>query len=242
MVSVNTYGGQSPYTYLWSSGHDTSYVSNLYEGIVEVLIIDVNQCEVTKTVTINNIPSPTADFYTYPSHRKFFKQLDDPFFFIDNTESHWQKIIGWNWDFDYDGISPIYDANDSIVTNSYYETGLYRVFLSIETEYHCIDTISKYVLIDEYALYIPNAFTPLTGNGLNDEFKPYGYGIKEFKMMIFNRWGELVFTSKDLNIGWNGKKDGKEEISPLGVYAYFIEVENIYGEILKYEGKLNLLR
>ena len=137
---------------------------------------------------------------------------------------------------------PTYDGFDSIVMHSYNKPRLYQVFLSIETEYHCIDTISKYVLIDEYALYIPNAFTPRIDDELNNEFKPFGYGIIDFEMMIFNRWGELIFTSEDLNIGWDGKKEGKGEICPLGVYAYYIAVENIYGEVFKYEGKLNLIR
>ncbi|HIK62380.1 MAG TPA: hypothetical protein EYG01_00035, partial [Flavobacteriales bacterium] len=242
MVSINTYGGQSPYTYLWSSGHDTSCVSNLYEGIVEVVIIDANQCKVTKTITINNIKSPEADFNTFPEHRRYYDQLDKPFFFIDISNAYWQDILSWNWDFDYDGISPIYDANDSIVKNSYYETGLYRVFLSIETEYHCIDTISKHVLIDEYALYIPNAFTPLTGDGLNDEFKPYGYGVVNYTMQIYNRWGEVVFESDDINRGWNGTTRDGGNIASIGVYLYYIAVEDIYGEIFKYEGKLDLLR
>ena len=91
-------------------------------------------------------------------------------------------------------------------------------------------------------MYIPNAFTPLIGNGLNDEFKAYGYGIVNYTMQIYNRWGGVIFESDGINRGWDGTtRDGKN-IAPSGVYLYYIAVENIYGEMFKYEGKLNLIR
>lgn len=239
---INVIGGVTPYTYLWSSGQTTITVDNLTEGVYDVISTDANLCEISDSVEIDNIKSPKADFNTMPEHRRYYDQFDNPFIFIDVSNTYWQNILSWNWDFDYDGIQPIFDAYDSIVMHTYNEPGLYQVFLSIETDYHCVDTISKYVLIDEFALYIPNAFTPNTDDEFNNEFKPYGYGIKDFKLMIFNRWGELIFTSEDLNIGWDGRKEGKGKMCPLGVYAYYIEVENIYGEVFKYEGKLNLIR
>jgi gliding motility-associated-like protein len=52
-------------------------------------------------------------------------------------------------------------------------------------------------------LYIPNSFTP-NGDGLNDIFSAVGYNIVEFEMLIFNRWGEKIFQSDNINFGWNG--------------------------------------
>jgi len=241
-IYVNISGGVTPYTYLWSSGQTSESVNSLTEGIYTIISTDANSCEILESISVFNIKSPEADFNTFPEHRRYYDQLDKPFFFIDISNTYWQDIISWNWDFDYDGISPMYDANDSIATNSYYEPGLYKVFLSIETEYHCIDTISKYVLIDEYELYIPDAFTPLTGDELNDEFKAYGYGIVNYTMQIYNRWGEVIFESDDINRGWNGTTRDGENIAPIGIYIYYIAVENIYGEIFKYEDKVTLIR
>jgi len=240
-ASNYTIGGVTPYNYLWNDSQTTIAANNLSEGIYSITITDANLCVISDSIEVNNIKSPIADFNRMPEHKRYYEQLDKPFFFIDISNTYHQNIISWNWDLDYDGISPVFDAYDSIVRKSYNEPGLYTVFLSIETEYNCIDTISKNILIDEFAIYIPDAFTPGTDD-LNNEFKPYGYGIVNYKMMIFSRWGELLFTSEDLDIGWDGIKEGKEKISPIGVYAYYIEIENIYGEIFKYEGKLNLIR
>jgi gliding motility-associated-like protein len=66
-------------------------------------------------------------------------------------------------------------------------------------------------------LYIPNAFTP-NGDGLNDEFAPVGYGVKQFEMKIFNRWGELIFTTDDIQNKWDGTYLG-EKVQP-GSYVY----------------------
>ena len=61
-------------------------------------------------------------------------------------------------------------------------------------------------------------------------------------MKIFSRWGELLFLSEDVNVGWDGIKEGKDEICPNGVYTYSVVIENIYGEIHTHYGQFNLLR
>ena len=61
-------------------------------------------------------------------------------------------------------------------------------------------------------------------------------------MNIYSRWGELLFSSNDYDIGWDGTRQGSSEFCITGVYTYYIEVENIYGEIFKYEGIVNLFR
>ena len=61
-------------------------------------------------------------------------------------------------------------------------------------------------------------------------------------MKIYNRWGGMLFESDDINRGWDGTISNGKDIAPVGVYLYYIAVENIYGEIFKYEGKLDLIR
>jgi gliding motility-associated-like protein len=230
-------GGVSPYTYEWSSGDTTIAVYDLAEGMYEVVTLDANLCETSNVAVIENLPSPKMDFKRIPEHKRFNDQINNPFIFVDVSDTYWQNVIDWHWDFGDDTF-----GEDSIVFHSYDEVGEYTILLAIETQYNCWDTISKKILIDEYELFIPSAFTPLTGDVLNDEFKPDGYGIKDFKMMIFNRWGEMLFESHDIKIGWNGTtKDGKN-IAPTGVYLYYIEVENIYGEVIIYREVLDLLR
>ncbi len=69
------------------------------------------------------------------------------------------------------------------------------------------------------AIFIPNVFTP-DGDGTNDFFKPIGNNIEEFEMYIFDRWGQLIFETTDINTGWNGKY--KNEICPEGIYTWVI--------------------
>ena len=98
------------------------------------------------------------------------------------------------------------------------------------------------MLVDNYDLFIPKAFTPGGDDNLNNTFRPYGYGIVAFQMRIYSRWGELLFTSDNIDLGWDGSNQNSSEICQSGSYTYYIEIENIYGEIHKYEGILNLIR
>ena len=66
---------------------------------------------------------------------------------------------------------------------------------------------------------IPNAFTP-NNDGLNDEFKPFNSNVSEYKMLIFNKFGEKIFESNDINLGWDGYFKGK---IIQGSYVYKME-------------------
>ena len=236
-AEVSLSGGVPPYYYQWSSGQTTSVVYDLAEGMYEIVTIDTNQCEISNVAVIENLPSPLIDFKRLPEHKRFYDQMDKPFVFVDVSETYWQNIVDWQWDFGDNTF-----GSDSIVFHSYAVAGEYTILLAIETQYNCWDTISKKIVIDEYEIFIPNAFTPLTGDVMNDEFKAYGYGITNYTMKIYNRWGEILFESDDINRGWNGTTRDGENIAPIGVYLYFIEVENIYGEIFIYQDALKLMR
>ena len=68
---------------------------------------------------------------------------------------------------------------------------------------------------------MPNAFTP-NGDGKNDVFRiPPGYSIELDDFSVFDRWGNLVFTTKDISKGWDGTVNGKK--SPSGAYSYYIK-------------------
>lgn len=73
----------------------------------------------------------------------------------------------------------------------------------------------------EEHVFIPNLFTP-NGDGNNDFFVVYGEGFEALELKIYNRWGSLVFYSKDIEeitgIGWDGKFEGKTQVS--GTYLW----------------------
>ncbi len=95
------------------------------------------------------------------------------------------------------------------------------------------------ILKPEFRYFIPNAFSP-DGDGSNDIFKPSIMGVHNYKFYIYNRWGEMIFETNELNRGWNGYFDGR--LCPIGVYVYRITFNSdIDGTFQKYTGKVVLL-
>ena len=237
-ATVNITGGVQPFTYTWSNGANTSSYDDFYEGVYIVNVEDANLCAINDSVNIGNIPSPIIDFRILSEWEKLYEQLDDPIIFIDNTNLNGHEIVSWQWDFG-DGY---YDY-DSVVYHSYADTGTYDVTFIITTLYNCLDTLVKQVKITDYNIFIPNAFTPFSTNDeLNEVFKPYGVGILEYNMRIYNRWGQEIFYSNSIDVGWDGTTGDGINQANVGIYLYRIEVKNIYNQDYSYQGELKLIR
>lgn len=88
-------------------------------------------------------------------------------------------------------------------------------------------------------IFIPNSFTP-NGDGKNDLFKVYGNVLEGMEMKIFNQWGELIYSTKDLSAGWNGTYKG--QLQPMGVYFYAIKLRLKDGSEEVRKGSINLLK
>jgi len=88
-------------------------------------------------------------------------------------------------------------------------------------------------------LFVPNTFTP-NGDGLNDIFLPFGTFINVYVLQIYNRWGEKIFESNDMNLGWDG--NFKDKYAPEGVYIYFIKAKGENGKDISLKGSVMLLR
>ena len=98
---------------------------------------------------------------------------------------------------------------------------------------------------EELIYYVPNTFTP-DGDGFNEEFKPQftsGFDRDTYHLYIFNRWGQLVFESKDVDYGWNGSFAG--EIAQDGTYTWKIEFKSLDRDEPQLEaltGHVNILK
>lgn len=109
----------------------------------------------------------------------------------------------------------------------------------------CADSISQRLpLIENAIYYVPNAFTP-DGNEFNQTFQPVfttGFDPTRFQMLIFNRWGEIVFESKDASVGWDGT-NFQGVIVPDGIYSWNIAFTLVNRDERKIiSGHVNLLR
>ena len=88
----------------------------------------------------------------------------------------------------------------------------------------CVGKDSAYVDIF-YPLYLPNAFTP-NNDGVNDVFKAEGVNIRGYQMHIYNRWGQLIFTSDDPQEPWLGNVQGGDHYAPDGLYMWKVRFDN----------------
>jgi gliding motility-associated-like protein len=112
-----------------------------------------------------------------------------------------------------------YDAADPVQGN-------YEVTLFAYNDYGCYDSTSQEITIkDDLLIFVPNSFTP-NGDEFNNTFKPvYGssFTLVEYDLLIYNRWGEIVFQSMDISFGWDGTIKG--QIAPEGVYIWKLNIK-----------------
>lgn len=88
-------------------------------------------------------------------------------------------------------------------------------------------------------IYVPNAFTP-NGDGVNEDFKPVGSNICQYKLWISDLDGVTLFETDDLNAGWDGRYDSKP-VDP-GIYVWDYEITFVNGEYQENTGFVELLR
>jgi len=114
-----------------------------------------------------------------------------------------------------------------------------RYFVNGTTEYGCTTYDSIDVLVEETVIGMPNAFVP--GNGTNNVFKPSMKGLARLNTFkIFNRWGEMVYQSANIDQGWDGTFNGHPQ--PVGVYMYIIDAVLDNGKPFVMQGNVTLLR
>ena len=93
------------------------------------------------------------------------------------------------------------------------------------------------------SIFLPNAFSP-NGDGINDLFKPKGnfFGVKDYELRIYNRWGAQIFETQDPDEGWNGRVLNVRNESPPGVYVYKLFYNNTRGAPIVEEGFATIVR
>lgn len=144
------------------------------------------------------------------------------------------------------------DGGTSTTTNPQYlynSVGVYPIMLIATSSFGCSDTAYSQVTTTADVIF-PNVFTPSTGGSsgggydlgslTNDVFFPYTSGVTDFKFEIFNRWGELIFVSNDINIGWDGYYKGELCQQDVYVWKAYIKLNN--GKTFNKSGDVTLLR
>ena len=154
----------------------------------------------------------------------------------------------YTWDFG--------DGNSSTEENpqhTYVQEGNYDITLVAANQNNCKDTFLLSSAVNAMVkgeISIPNAFTPnpegpnggvfTNADTDNDVFHPIVVGAEEYELNIFNKWGELLFVSTDVNIGWDGYY--RNELSKQDVYIYKVNARFLDGRTESYVGDVTLLR
>ena len=165
------------------------------------------------------IGDPTPDAYFIASET-FLSNFETEVDFTNLTTG----AVNYEWDFG-DG-SPISTEENPTYTFPDEESGGYIVELIAYSPFGCSDTARLIIQVkEELIYYIPNAFTP-DGDEFNQTFQPIftsGIDPYDFSMLIYNRWGELMFETYDPSIGWDGTYHGK--LVPDGMYVWKIKIK-----------------
>jgi len=147
------------------------------------------------------------------------------------------NITDWEWTFGNAGKD--YVPNPIFTFQKY---GDYPVVLTVQNfDAGCESSTDPEIFkVHEMVIKVPNAFTPFSSPGENDEFRVLFRSVKKFNILIYNRWGRKVYQSGNPEVGWDGKI-GSQKAEP-GVYFYQIEAEGFNeGENETYEGAVHLI-
>lgn len=209
----------NPVTYNWDFGDGTTSTaaipSHTYttpgQYIIKVYVYNAQTCnQVDSAVdTINVYPRPTAMF----SYTPMTPQVNVGTQFI--NESTGGDI--YNWDFG--------DGRTSAEKDPYHEffaSGTYRVCLTVTNEAGCKnETCKNIVTLVKNIAEVPTGFSP-NGDGKNDRVYVRGYNIETMDFKIFNRFGNLIFETSDINEGWDGTFNST--MQEMEVYGYTLDV------------------
>lgn len=251
VTSTSTVGSPSSIVdYKWTLSDGTIYNGNTLSDCFENLTGNTIYYGLTLQVTTekgciskhteNNYISvyhnPIADFYYNPHEPDV---LDNVVTFT-NTSS-----FADSYDWEIDGHAP------STATNPVVEfatvPGSYYVQLTATTFYGCVDSALAVVnILDRLIFYVPNTFTP-DKDDYNEVFLPIfssGYDPYSYTLEIYNRWGEILFESHDVEAGWDGTYGiGSDKIVQDGTYIWKMKFKlSGVDEWQEHVGHINLIR
>jgi len=131
-------------------------------------------------------------------------------------------------------------ANPILTLGTQYDTVFYHVQVSTPEGCSAGDDIKIIVFKSQPDIFIPSAFTP-NGDRLNDILRPKVVGMKQFNYFrVFNRWGQMLYSTSQLNQGWDGTAAGEPQAS--GVYVYIAQAIDYTGKVVNKKGTVVLIR
>jgi len=223
-------GGKAPIRYSWlhtTSGEPRLEVKPESDRQYTVTVTDSCNISITRVISIKVREVHALYDVEYLDNKTIqFKDLSYP------------NVSRWEWDFG--DLQP--GSQEQHPKHAYTDTGTYYVTLTAYNENECSDKVTNPIkAYPPFSFFIPNAFTP-DGDGINDRFAGKGEGFVTYEMMIFNRWGEMIFHSLSPDEQWGtGKREALERI-PIDTYVYKFILMTPTLERKQYIGKVTVIK
>ncbi len=211
-----------------SAGNSTSHnYQMLGDYPVKLIVTSIFGCRDSLIKNVQVLPKPIVDF----SYNPLSASIINPIISFSNQSIDALPTI---WDFD--------DSTFSFLENPTHEfsyPGSFDVMLVAADSNNCVDSTEHTInIFYEFLLYMPNSFTP-NGDGNNDVFLPKGYRMNNYhsyQFIIYNKWGEAVFTTEKITEGWDGA-DSKSDL-----FTWVIIIKDEMGAIRKKVGEVSLIK
>jgi gliding motility-associated-like protein len=235
-IDATISAGSGNYSYTWSNSATTEDLANLWPGIYSLIVVDnLTGCTNNASASVQPSATPTAAFNMNPVVMNFPDHISVSDNLSNGATTYLWTVNGENFDF----VSTSTDISLDLPI----DTGNYQVCLIAFNGPDCSDTTCGYIEVrDEFIIWVPNTFTP-DADEYNNVFLPVVsmIDIHNYDFFIFDRWGELIFESHDVNLGWDGSYKGR--LVKEGVYTWKIRLKSVYSdEFRDYHGHVNMLR
>lgn len=206
-------------SYLWSNGSTTPSLTVSEAGTYSLEVTDAAfGCGASAEGTLNYADSPQPT-------------ITGELVFAEGSLNPLDAGTGYS--------SYIWSTGASTQDISVAEAGTYVVTVSNEAGCKASASITVET-VNPPQYVVPNAFSP-NGDGVNDSFRIINSGsIQAINMRVYNRWGNKVFETTDLNEGWNGRVKGRD--SSVGTYVFYAELTLSNGEVIELKGNVTLVR
>ena len=229
-IDIDISGGSPGYTYSWSNGDSTQNINTLTAGNYTITVTDSNGCIESLTPTVSGPAEPLT-----------LTGSSSPICFGDTTGIAYVVAEGGT-----PGYAHVWNTGSPNTLDSLTGLGVGTYNVTVTDANGCTAiTYVDVLVINELAgcvvIDMPNVFTP-NGDLINDIFIPVDIlSIKEFDIVILNRWGNVMYQSTDFTEGWDGlTKSGNE--AQAGTYFWKIIYEDVYGKTGAKHGNLTLIR
>jgi gliding motility-associated-like protein len=200
---------------------------------VTLTVIDANGCTGTVTVPayVNVYENVVADFTASPQPTTIFNTG------IQFTDLSTGNPVQWTW---YFGTLDSSLNQNPMYTFPNERAGCYDVTLVANNANNCPGTTTEQVCIEpEFTIFFPNAFTP-NEDLINDGFIGVGQGIVAYEMWIFDRWGNMIYYTDNINKPWNGTING--DPCQIDVYVWKVNVTDVFDKKHGFIGSVSLIR